>query len=153
LDEALDYYAKTYGAFILRVLREEADARAAVERLLREAAAMFASKDDPPGCLVITAATNCSPQSASVQRRLRSFRALTLRGLEMKMEDAKSRGTLRSDVDAHALAVFLRVDTTGYVRASERRREPRRVGGHRRCGPPRLAAMSCPRRRVARHRA
>src|SRR6185437_10473382 len=43
-DEALDCYARTYGAFILQSVREETDARAAVERLLREAAAMFAGK-------------------------------------------------------------------------------------------------------------
>ena len=72
-EEALDYYAKTYGAFILQTLREETDARTAVERLLRQAAVMFTNKDHPPGCLVISAATNCSPQSGSVQRRLRAF--------------------------------------------------------------------------------
>ena len=105
-DEALDYYSNTYGAFTARILREETDARAAVERLLREAAAMFANKDHPPGCLVISAATNCSPQSASVQRRLRSFRSLTVRALEEKMESTKSAGGLPPDVDAHALALF-----------------------------------------------
>jgi AcrR family transcriptional regulator len=105
-DEALDYYSKTYGAFILRVLGEDTDARTTVERLLGEAAAMFASADHPPGCLVITAATNCAPQSAAVQRRLRSFRSLTVRALETKMASAKLRGALPPDVDVHALALF-----------------------------------------------
>ncbi|MEO8798683.1 MAG: helix-turn-helix domain-containing protein, partial [Polyangiaceae bacterium] len=35
-EEALGYYSKTYGAFIMQVAREEADARTAVERLLGE---------------------------------------------------------------------------------------------------------------------
>jgi AcrR family transcriptional regulator len=105
-DEALDYYAKTYGAFIVQTLREETGARPAVERLLRQAAVMFAEKDHPPGCLVISAATNCSPRSASVQRRLRSFRAQTVRALEEKIESAKSGGDLPAHVDAHALALF-----------------------------------------------
>lgn len=105
-DDALDYYARTYGAFIEQTLREETDARAAVERLLREAAAVFSGKDHPPGCLVISAATNCSPRSAPVQRRLRSFRSQTVRALEEKMTSARSGGQLPLHVDAHALALF-----------------------------------------------
>lgn len=105
-EEALDYFSKTYGSFTVQALQEESDARAAVERLLRGAAAAFTERGHPPGCFVISAATNCSPQSAPVQRRLRSFRALTVRALEEKMESAKSRGALPPDVDAHALALF-----------------------------------------------
>jgi AcrR family transcriptional regulator len=105
-DDALDSYAKTYGAFILQTLQDETGARAAVERLLREAAAVFSDKGHPPGCLVISAATNCSPRSAPVQRRLRSFRSQTVRALEQKMRSARLAGELPLDVDAHALALF-----------------------------------------------
>jgi len=105
-NEALDYYSKTYGAFIVETLREETDARATVERLLREAAAMFTDRDHPPGCLVVSAAANCSPQSTSVQRRLKSLRLLTPRALEEKMESAKAGGRLPADVDVHSLALF-----------------------------------------------
>ena len=105
-DEALGYYAKTYGAFMVQSLHDEADARAAVEGLLREAAAMFGSGDHPPGCLVISAATNCAPQSAAVQERLRSFRASTVSALEAKIGAARSGGLLPRDVDARALALF-----------------------------------------------
>jgi AcrR family transcriptional regulator len=105
-DEALDLFSKTYGAFTVQALTEEGDARAAVERLLRGAAVAFTGSGHPPGCLVITAATNCSPQSAAVQKRLKSFRARTVRALEEKMEDAKSSGRLPPDVDAHTLALF-----------------------------------------------
>jgi AcrR family transcriptional regulator len=105
-DDALDHYARTYGAFIVEALREGTEARAAVERLLREAAAMFSDKGHPPGCLVISAATNCSPRSAPVQRRLRSFRSQTVRALEDKMRSARADGTLPPHVDPHALALF-----------------------------------------------
>jgi AcrR family transcriptional regulator len=104
-DEALEYYVKTYGAFTMRALREEANERAAIERLLREAAVAFTSKDHPPGCLV-SGATNCSPQSAWVQRRLKSLRAYSIRALEEKIGSAKARGRLPPDVDVHALALF-----------------------------------------------
>jgi hypothetical protein len=56
--------------------------------------------------LVVSAATNCSPPSASVQRRLKSFRSLTVRALEEKIGSAKSDGRLPPDVDVHALALF-----------------------------------------------
>jgi AcrR family transcriptional regulator len=105
-DEALEYYAQTYGAFIMQALGDTADARTAVEALLHEAAEMFTSKEHPPGCLVISAATNCTPQSASVQKRLRSFRSLTVRTLEEKMERDQSAGRLPPDVDVRALALF-----------------------------------------------
>lgn len=105
-DEALAYYAKSYGAFMMQLPGEKVEARAAVEHLLREAAVMFSGKDHPPGCLVISAATNCSPQSISVEKRLRSFRSQTVRALEEKMTKAKSRGRLSRDVDAHLLALF-----------------------------------------------
>jgi AcrR family transcriptional regulator len=105
-EEALDCYAKTYGAFTVQALREETDARAAVERLLREAAVAFTSKDHPPGCLVVSAATNCSPQSASVQKRLKSLRSLTVRALEEKIASAKSGGRLPPGVDVRSLALF-----------------------------------------------
>jgi hypothetical protein len=67
---------------------------------------MFTSGDHPPGCLVISAATNCSPQSAPVQQLLQSYRAYTVRALEERIGSAKSGGRLPPDVDAHALALF-----------------------------------------------
>jgi AcrR family transcriptional regulator len=105
-EEALGYYAETDGAFILRTFREETDARAAVERLLREAAVMFSDRSHPPGCLVITSATNCSPQSVEVENHLRSYRALTVRALEETMSNAKAKGRLPASVDVRALALF-----------------------------------------------
>ena len=105
-DESLAHFAKTYGAFTLETLEGEADARTAVERLLREAAVAFTAKGHPPGCFVITAATNCAPQSAAVQKKLRSYRLLTVEALERKIEHAKASGRLPRGVNAHELALF-----------------------------------------------
>ncbi|MER5530824.1 TetR/AcrR family transcriptional regulator [Streptomyces sp. NPDC002677] len=103
--EALDRYLGTYGAFTARALAEEANARAAVERLLREAAAAYTRPDRPHGCLLITAATNCSPQSADMADRLRHLRAAGVRALEDKIA-AASPDELPARTDAHALAAF-----------------------------------------------
>jgi AcrR family transcriptional regulator len=100
---ALDRYLRTYGAFTRHALEEEPDARAAVERLLRTAAAAYTGPDHPRGCLLITAATNCSPPSAGVAAHLREVRAAGLRALEDKIART---GGIPAGSDAHALATF-----------------------------------------------
>jgi AcrR family transcriptional regulator len=104
--EALDRYNRTYGAFTERALAEEPNARDAVERLLREAAAAYTRPERPRGCLLITAATNCSPQSAGIAARLRGLRAVGARALEGKIAAATRTGELPAHTDAHALATF-----------------------------------------------
>lgn len=104
--EALDRYNATYGAFTVRALAEESDARAAVERVLRDAAEAYTRPDRPPGCLLITAATNCSPQSADVAERLRDIRRQARTALEDRIASAVRAGSLPAGTDAGALAAF-----------------------------------------------
>lgn len=80
-EEALVHYMKTYGSFMGRLFDErfeDQSMRAAIAQLLRDAAAMFTSSDHPRGCMLITAATNCAPESAPVAKRLRELRASTV---------------------------------------------------------------------------
>jgi AcrR family transcriptional regulator len=104
--EVLDRYMRTYGAFTERTLAEEPNARDAVQRLLREAAAAYTRPDRPRGCLLITAATNCSPQSADIATHLREVRAVGARALNDKIAAAARTGQLPPDTDAHPLAAF-----------------------------------------------
>ncbi len=104
--EALDRYLATYGAFTKQALDEEAHARDAVVRLLHEAAAAYTRSDKPQGCLLITAATNCSPQSAEVATHLRELRAAGWRALQTKIRTAMRAGELPAGTDARALATF-----------------------------------------------
>jgi AcrR family transcriptional regulator len=108
--EALDRYMATYGSF-MRALPEEADPRAAIERLLLEAAAMFTGGDHPPGCMIITSATNCGPESAAVEKRLRGIRAGTVRAFEEKI--ASGPRALPPCTTAHALALFFSATLQG----------------------------------------
>jgi AcrR family transcriptional regulator len=82
--EALDHYMTNYGTPI-RALLGEPDPRAAVERMLLEAAVAFTSAGHPPGCMIIEAATNCAPESAAVEKRLRTIRAGTVDAIEEKI--------------------------------------------------------------------
>jgi AcrR family transcriptional regulator len=104
--EALDRYLHTYGAFTERALAEEPNARDAIERLLHEAASAYSSPDHPHGCLLISAVTNCSPQSADIAVKLRDIRAHGGLALEAKIAADTRSGELPATTDAHALATF-----------------------------------------------
>jgi TetR/AcrR family transcriptional regulator, copper-responsive repressor len=109
--EALDHYMTNYGSFTVRAFQEEADPRAAVARLLLEAAEAFTSAGHPPGCMIITAATNCGPESAAVEKRLRTIRAGTVVAIEEKIANG-SRGTI-PPASARTLALFFSATLQG----------------------------------------
>jgi TetR/AcrR family transcriptional regulator, copper-responsive repressor len=109
--EALEHYMTTYGSFMIQARQCESDPRAAIERMLLEAAAMFTSAEHPPGCMIITAATNCAPESAAVEKRLRAIRASTVHAIEEKI--AKGRRSLPRQTNAHTLALFFSATLQG----------------------------------------
>ena len=104
--EALDRYLATYAAFATAALEQEPRGYDALARLLREAAASYTRPDQPAGCLLISAATNCSPQSAQVSEHVRSLRIAGRAALEAKLTTAKDGGELPDDCDVQALASF-----------------------------------------------
>jgi AcrR family transcriptional regulator len=107
--EAVGVYAGTYGSFPQRALDEEPTARAAVARLLREAATRFTDPDHPYGCLVLHAATNCT--DAEVADLLRRRREAGVQAIERRIAADVAAGALPPGTDAavlarHAAAVF-----------------------------------------------
>ncbi|SFY46917.1 TetR/AcrR family transcriptional regulator [Streptomyces sp. F-1] len=104
--EVVDRYGDTFGAFMSRALDEESDARAGFDRMLREAAVSYTDPLHPAGCLVITAATNCSAQTADVQRDLRERRAANVRRFDERLTEAEKAGALPEGVEPRALAVY-----------------------------------------------
>jgi hypothetical protein len=92
---------------------EELNARGAIERLLREAANAYTGPDHPPGCLVISAAANCSPQSADIAALLVDIRARGTDALEAKIAADTRTGDLPAGTDARALATFYAVVVKG----------------------------------------
>ncbi|MFC6878400.1 MULTISPECIES: TetR/AcrR family transcriptional regulator [Actinomadura] len=105
--EAVAGYAGRYGDFTRRAMEEEPTARAAAARLLREAAAEYTEPGRPRGCLVITAATNCSPASAEVEEELRAIRNGNVEAFERKIQHDVDEGVLPADADARVLARLL----------------------------------------------
>jgi AcrR family transcriptional regulator len=97
-----EYGTKRYGSFMDRALAEEPTARAAVERILREAAAVYTEPGHPHGCLVIHAATNCS--TPEVEASLRERRNANIAAFESRIKADVAAGALPPDIDAAALA-------------------------------------------------
>ncbi|MFF3269830.1 TetR/AcrR family transcriptional regulator [Streptomyces chrestomyceticus] len=105
-EEAVEAYVRDIGAFSGRALAEEPTARRAVARMLREAAAFHTLPGYPRGCMIITAATNCTVQSEEVVRSLQERRAQTVELLEGRIRDDIRSGELPDGTDAHGLATY-----------------------------------------------
>jgi AcrR family transcriptional regulator len=103
--EAVKRYAQTYGQYGSRSLTEST-ARAAVHRMLREAAAEYTEPSHPPGCLVINGAVNVTPGDADVRAELRGFREATKHALAQKIHADVQAGLLPEETDSLALATF-----------------------------------------------
>ncbi|GAB1337764.1 TetR/AcrR family transcriptional regulator [Streptomyces sp. E-15] len=101
-DEVVRVYAGTHGAFGDRALAEEPTARAAIARMLREAAAEYTDPAHPHGCLIVHAATNCT--NPEVEAVLRDRRNANIAALETRIRADVGAGLLPAGTDAAVLA-------------------------------------------------
>ncbi len=101
-DEVVREYGARYGSFGDRALAEEPTARAAVERMLHEAAAEYTEPGRPHGCLIVHAATNCT--TPEVEESLRERRNANIAAIEGRIRSGVAAGELPADIDAAALA-------------------------------------------------
>ncbi|MFB7587463.1 TetR/AcrR family transcriptional regulator [Streptomyces sp. NPDC056169] len=103
-EEVVEAYAGSYGAYGGRAFAEEPTARGAIGRVLREAAELFTESGHPRGCLMISAAINCS--TPEVEEALRARREANLTSFEARIRRGVEAGELSSGTDARALARF-----------------------------------------------
>ncbi|MCZ0981222.1 TetR/AcrR family transcriptional regulator [Streptomyces diastatochromogenes] len=103
-EEVVEAYALSYGAYGGRALAEEATAREAVGRMLSEAAHLFTEAGHPRGCLMISAAINCS--TPEVEEALRDRRNANLTLFEDRIRRDVESGGLPAGTDPRALARF-----------------------------------------------
>lgn len=104
--EAVDRYEGTYGAFAKRALSEEPTAHEAISRLLRDAARQYTHPGHPRGCLVITAATNCTATSEEIRGDLLRRRQTNLNALEKMFRRDLAAGLIAPRTNARDLALF-----------------------------------------------
>ncbi|WP_405857461.1 TetR/AcrR family transcriptional regulator [Streptomyces sp. NBC_00090] len=103
-EEVVEAYAGSYGAYGGRAFAEEPTARGAIGRVLREAAELFTESGHPHGCLMISAAVNCS--TPEVEEALRARREANLTSFEARIRRGVETGELPPGTDARALARF-----------------------------------------------
>jgi AcrR family transcriptional regulator len=104
--EAADRYQATYAAYAAIAITEEPTAQAAITRLLRESAREYTKPRQPRGCLVISAALNCTPASDEVSDDLRRRRKATQDIMERIIRRDTTARMLPADTDPHGLAAF-----------------------------------------------
>lgn len=103
-DEVVVVYGSRYADFAAVALAEEPTARAAVGRVLHEAAEVYTDPAHPPGCMVISAAVNTT--SDEVAQALRERRDANLALFESRIRADVATGALPADTDARALARY-----------------------------------------------
>ncbi|MFC5146331.1 TetR/AcrR family transcriptional regulator [Streptomyces aureoversilis] len=105
-EEAIEAYVRNYGVFTAKALAEAPTARSAADRLLHEAAVAHTLPGLPRGCMIISAATNCTEQSAEVVAALQERRNKGVAFIESRIAADVAAGVLPADTDAHHLAVY-----------------------------------------------
>ncbi len=101
-DEAVGLYTRSYAAGP----PQGPDARTALTRMLRHLAADYTDPHHPPGCLIITGATNCGPGSQDVKDKLRALREESKAAIAACIRTDLDAGRLPAGTDADGLAAF-----------------------------------------------
>ncbi|MFB7915552.1 TetR/AcrR family transcriptional regulator [Streptomyces sp. NPDC056061] len=101
-EEAVELYAHTYGV----VPAPGSDARSTIAAMLQHLAADYTDPSHPPGCLVISAATNCGPGSQDIKAKLRAMREKTKAAIASSIRVDIDAGRLPAATDADGLAAF-----------------------------------------------
>jgi AcrR family transcriptional regulator len=111
--EVVSAYQQTYGAFAMHALASAPTVREGVARMLREAAVAYTDPAHPRGCLVISAAINCTPDSADIEQLLRAERNANVDELELRIRADMESGILPAATNARALAVLTAATVQG----------------------------------------
>lgn len=109
--EAVRRYQETHGAFAARAVAGEATARAAVGRLLSEAADVYTDPEHPPGCMIISAGVNTTDPGVAAE--LREHREAGKEAIRLRIQRDVEAGLLPPETDAGALATFFAATIQG----------------------------------------
>jgi len=121
--ESVDHFGMSYGVAFDPAL----PARDGIERLVRDAANTYADPANPPGCLVISGATNASPESADVAAELARRRTAALGVMARRLRRAVRDGELPVGTDAAGLAAFYAATVQGMSQRARDGASPREL--------------------------
>ncbi|MCI3933381.1 TetR/AcrR family transcriptional regulator [Streptomyces sp. AN091965] len=104
--EAVELYSTTEGSAMARAFAEVPTARGAVEAVLRENARLYTVPGRPAGCMIVLAATNCSPANAPVRDHLATWRRSGAEMMAERLRRGVEEGELPAATDTEAVAAF-----------------------------------------------
>jgi AcrR family transcriptional regulator len=110
--QALDRYAEGPAGYVLKAL-EEPTAREVAERILRGAADRQTDPANPPGCMAVSGALACGPDSEAIRQALISERQATELAIRERLERALAEGDLYAGSDPAELARYVVVLVRG----------------------------------------
>jgi TetR/AcrR family transcriptional regulator, copper-responsive repressor len=99
-EESVEAYQAGPGCFAQEALESDLPARAAIEKLLMEAAARFTDKAYPPGCMVVLSAASCSEEAAEIRERLTARRNASAAAIHARINAAKLPAGFNADAFA-----------------------------------------------------
>jgi TetR/AcrR family transcriptional regulator, copper-responsive repressor len=103
-EESIKTYQAGVGCFAQKALEDEKNPRAAIKRLLMEAAANFTSRKHPRGCMVVLSALNCSDEDAEVGADLAKLRNRSTAAIAAKIAEADEQGGLPQSMPPDVIA-------------------------------------------------
>jgi AcrR family transcriptional regulator len=101
--EAVALYETQEGAFADRALAEEPSVVRAIERMFLDAIDLYTRRQGPRGCMVVSAATNCTNQNDPVREWLASHRRARTSSIVKRIQRAVETGELQKGTDAESL--------------------------------------------------
>jgi AcrR family transcriptional regulator len=104
--KALDRYVQQRTSYWNEAV-EKPTARGMVEHLLRESANFLTEECNPPGCMLVRNAIQCSAAEESIERELASRRATGEVMLRERLATAKDKGELPADLDPEDYARYI----------------------------------------------
>jgi AcrR family transcriptional regulator len=102
--ETVSLYRDQEGGAPVRALKAAATLREGIEAMLRTAVVTYTQPGRPRGCMVVTAAANCSSENDAVMKWLAECRRERNRAILDRLNAAAAEGELIARADRRALA-------------------------------------------------
>lgn len=104
--EAVQYYQQKNACRIDEIFANAPTAKIAVELYLHESTLKLVQPSTPHGCMLVTAATNCSPESTHVQDALTQRRLDLKNKIKVRLARGRNDGDVASTQNLEQVASF-----------------------------------------------
>ncbi|WP_190821445.1 TetR/AcrR family transcriptional regulator [Saccharopolyspora pogona] len=104
--EAVGLYNGADEAVGERSLQRQPTARRAIEAMLRDNADAYVDPSTPRGCMVVLAATNCTPQNARIRDYLAECRRDDFRAVRARLDRGITDGDVPPGADLETISSF-----------------------------------------------